>query len=81
VTKKILEMKMSEIKELATKEIQERIDTDKDILVRFKLNHVVSTMDNPMKIKHTRKDIARLMTELRHRTILEQNKSSLNHGK
>jgi len=74
-------MKMSEIKELTTKEIQERIDAEKDTLVKYKLNHVVSNMDNPMKMKHTRKDIARLMTELRHRTINELNKSALKHGK
>jgi len=65
-------MKTAEIKELTTKEIQERIDAEKGTLVRMKLNHAVSTMDNPLKIRSTRRIIARMMTELRRRTLTEQ---------
>lgn len=65
-------MKTAEIKELATKEIQERIDAEKDTLVRIKLNHAISTMDNPLKIRTTRRNIARMMTELRRRTLNDQ---------
>lgn len=57
-------MKTAEIKELTVKEIKERIDAEKDVLVRMKLNHVVSPLDNPMKIKYARKNIARLLTVL-----------------
>jgi len=56
-------MKTAEIRELKSKEIQERIDAEKEMLVRMKLNHVVSPLDNPMKIKYARKNIARLLTE------------------
>jgi large subunit ribosomal protein L29 len=55
-------MKTAEIRELTSKEIQERIDAEKETLVRMKLNHVVSPLDNPMKIKYARKNIARLLT-------------------
>jgi large subunit ribosomal protein L29 len=65
-------MKTAEIKELSTKELQERIDAEKDILVRLKLNHAVSTLDNPMKIKYSRRNIARMLTELRRRTLTDQ---------
>ena len=61
-------MKTAEIKELTTKEINERIDAEKDVLVRLKLNHVVSPLDNPMKIKYARKNIARLLTILGQKT-------------
>jgi ribosomal protein L29 len=57
-------MKTAEIKELTVKEIKERIDAEKDVFVRMKLNHVVSPLDNPMKIKYARKNIARLLTVL-----------------
>ena len=67
-------MKTTEIRELTTKELQERVDAEKDTLVKYQLNHVVSPMDNPMKIRHTRKDVARLMTELRQRSLNDQNK-------
>jgi large subunit ribosomal protein L29 len=61
-------MKAAEIKELTVKEIKERIDAEKDVLVRLKLNHVVSPLDNPMKIKYARKNIARLLTILGQKT-------------
>jgi len=60
-------MKMSEIKEFSTKELEERIEVEKNTLVRMRLNHSVSPLDNPMKLKFARKDIARMMTELNKR--------------
>ncbi|MBQ5996675.1 MAG: 50S ribosomal protein L29 [Bacteroidales bacterium] len=65
-------MKTAEIRELTTSEIQERIETEKEALVRMKLNHTISPLDNPMQIKAARRNIARLMTELTKRT--SQNK-------
>lgn len=65
-------MKTAEIQELTIKEIQERIDAEKSTLVRLKLNHVVSPLDNPMKITHIRKDIARLKTILRQKSLTNQ---------
>ncbi|HZK93611.1 MAG TPA: 50S ribosomal protein L29 [Prolixibacteraceae bacterium] len=60
-------MKNSEIKELTTAEIIEKISITKDELIRMKLNHSVNPLENPMKIRYTRKDVARLNTELRNR--------------
>ncbi|MDR1673571.1 MAG: 50S ribosomal protein L29 [Bacteroidales bacterium] len=65
-------MKMSEVRELSTSELKERIETEKNALVRMKLNHAVSPLDNPMKLKYARKDIARLQTELNNRNLTEQ---------
>jgi large subunit ribosomal protein L29 len=62
-------MKTREIKELNTKEIQERMDAEKGQLDRLKLNHAISPLDNPMQIKVVRRTIARLATELRQREI------------
>jgi large subunit ribosomal protein L29 len=68
-------MKSSEIKELTTKELEEKIDTESTHLTRLKLNHTVSPLDNPLKIKETRKNIARLKTELRKRELNENSNS------
>jgi len=57
-------MKTSEIREMTIAEIEERVDTLKMDLARMIINHHVSPLDNPMKIKHTRKDIARMLTIL-----------------
>jgi large subunit ribosomal protein L29 len=62
-------MKTREIKELNNKEIQERMDVENEHLVRLKLNHAISPLDNPMQIKVVRRTIARLATELRQREI------------
>ncbi|MCF8360397.1 MAG: 50S ribosomal protein L29 [Prolixibacteraceae bacterium] len=64
-------MKNSEIKELTTNEIAERIDVEKDKLTRMKLNHAVSPLDNPISIKDVRHNIARLKTEWRNRQLTE----------
>ena len=68
-------MKPTEIRELSTREIEERIDNEKSMLSRLKLGHNISPLDNPIKIKETRKDIARLRTELRKRQLNEKKKS------
>ncbi|MFA9389522.1 MAG: 50S ribosomal protein L29 [Prolixibacteraceae bacterium] len=64
-------MKNSEIKELTTKEIVERIDAEKDKFTRMKLNHAVSPLDNPITLKEVRRNIARLNTEVRNRKLTE----------
>jgi len=39
------------------------------MLVRMKINHTVSPLDNPLKIKHSRRVIARLNTEMQRRRL------------
>ena len=68
-------MKTSEIKELSTPDLVERIDTEKTMLVRMKLNHAITPLDNPQKLKEVKLTIARLLTELRTREINEKSKS------
>ena len=64
-------MKTSEIRELTTKEVEERVDAEEGTLIKLRMNHAVSPLDNPMKIKVVRKDIARMKTELRKRQLNE----------
>jgi len=64
-------MKTAEIKELSTSEIVERLQVEKENLVRLKLNHAVSPLDNPTKINISKRNIARLNTILRERELNE----------
>ncbi|MFB6320524.1 50S ribosomal protein L29 [Saccharicrinis sp. FJH54] len=64
-------MKARELKELDSKELQERLDTEVDNLAKMKINHSISPLDNPSQIKESRKTIARIKTELRLREINE----------
>jgi large subunit ribosomal protein L29 len=65
-------MKSSEIKELSIQELTERLESEESMMVRMKMNHAVSPLDNPNKIIETRKNIARLKTEVRARQIQEK---------
>jgi len=62
-------MEQKVIRELTTGEILERLDEEKRQLVKLRLNHAVSPLENPNKIKAYRKTIARLETELRTRAL------------
>lgn len=68
-------MKSTEIRELSIKEILERIDNEKTTLVRMKLNHAITPLDNPNKLSEMKKTIARLITELRQRELNDKNNS------
>jgi len=64
-------MKTSEIKEMSTKELIERLEGEQNYLTKLKLNHAVSPLENPLKIRDTRKNIARMLTELNQRKKTE----------
>ena len=67
-------MKTTELREFTTKEIEERLDAEKTMLVKLTMNHAVSPLDNPMKIKVTRKNVAQMNTELRQRQLSANSK-------
>ncbi len=64
-------MKSSELKELSLKELKERIDNERNFLAKLKLNHAISPLDNPIKIRGIRRNIARFATELKNRQLTE----------
>ena len=66
-------MEQDVIKEMGTAELIERLDTDKKQLVKLKLNHAVSPLENPNKLTFYKKAIARMETELRRRQLEEAN--------
>jgi large subunit ribosomal protein L29 len=68
-------MKTSEIRELSTSDLLERIDTERTMLIRMKLNHAITPLDNPQKVKDVKLTIARLQTELRTRELNKKSNS------
>ena len=62
-------MKNSEIKALSATELQEKIGSEKEGLRKIMFAHQISSVENPMKIKESRKLIARLKTELRAKEL------------
>jgi large subunit ribosomal protein L29 len=62
-------MKMTEEKEISTKDLTEKIENAEAALQQMKLNHSVTPLENPSQIKAARRDIARMKTELRQREL------------
>jgi large subunit ribosomal protein L29 len=60
-------MKQKEISNLSIEEVGRKISDLSEQLIKMKLSHKVSPMDNPLQIRHTRRVIARLNTELTKR--------------
>ncbi|KXB38867.1 ribosomal protein L29 [Bacteroidales bacterium KA00344] len=64
-------MKINEIKQLADKDLREKLEQTEEALIKMKLNHQVTPLENPMQIKAVRRDIARMKTELRQRELVK----------
>lgn len=62
-------MKYTEIQELNTKELKELLADEKIRYTKMKISHVVNALENPLKIRDTRRKIARILTELKKRQI------------
>ncbi|QMU30267.1 50S ribosomal protein L29 [Adhaeribacter radiodurans] len=62
-------MKYSEITALTTEELQERLAVEKTNSQNLRFAHSISPLENPLKIKESRKNIAKINTELRNRKL------------
>lgn len=62
-------MKIAEIRELSTQELLERVDAEVAAYAQKRINHSITPMENPSQLKHQRKLIARMKTELRQREL------------
>ena len=59
------------LKDIPTGELKEKLDAERTAYLKMRLNHAVSPLENPSKIKESRRNIARYLTELRAREIAE----------
>jgi large subunit ribosomal protein L29 len=60
-------MATKEIKGLSDQELTEKIAADKADLSKTTLNHAISPVENPAKIRNNRRNIARMLTEANNR--------------
>ena len=58
-------MKGSEIRELSTEEKLRKVEDLKEELFNLRFQHEVGQLENPVKMKQVKQDIARLKTILR----------------
>lgn len=59
-----IKMKNEELKGLNIDELKSKLDSEKDNLRRLKFAHAITPLENPMKLKESRKLIARINTEI-----------------
>ncbi len=58
-------MKMHEVKELSKEEIELRLADAVEELYNLRFQHAMRQLDNPLRLRQIRKDIARFKTILR----------------
>ena len=64
-------MKINKIKEMSSPELEKELGELKTELFKLKFSLATNTLDNPMKIRDVKKDIARINTVLTERKIAE----------
>lgn len=67
-------MKVKEIRELTTKDINEKIVSAKEELFNLRFQQRTGSLEKPSRIKELRHEVARLKTVLREREINEESK-------
>ena len=64
-------MKIDKINEMSSPELEKELSELKTELFKLRFSLATNGLDNPMKIKEVKKDIARINTVLRQRELAE----------
>ena len=67
-------MKVKELKELTVEELNERLVEQQGALGKMKVNHKIAESENPISIRHARRNVARIKTEITARSRQEATK-------
>ena len=60
-------MKQSEIKELSTADLQEKLGATQKNYTDLKMSHAITPLENPLQLRALRRTVARIATELTNR--------------
>ena len=64
-------MKISKLREMSSPELEKELGELKTELFKLRFGLATNGLDNPMKIKETKKDLARVKTILKERELAE----------
>lgn len=62
-------MKANEIREKSQLELQKELSELKSELFKLRFQHATNQLDNPLKLKDVKRDIARVKTVMREREL------------
>lgn len=68
-------MKINKIREMSSPELEKELGELKTELFKLKFSLATNGLDNPMKIKEVKKDIAKINTVLTERKIADTKKA------
>jgi len=63
-------MKAQVYTEMPLNELNDLLNSERAKLIKMKMSHSVSPLENPMQIKYLKKTVARIMTEVNRRSRL-----------
>ena len=64
-----MKKKGTELKDLTLLELQDKLQDTRGTVYKLRFNHTVSPIDNPMQLRTKKKEVARILTELRKREL------------
>ena len=68
-------MKINKIREMSSPDLEKELGELKTELFKLKFSLATNGLDNPMKIKEVKKDIAKINTVLTERKMLDNKKA------
>jgi len=74
-------MKAHELRNLSDAELLKRIQEEEESMANLRFQKVLSQLENPMKLRLTRKEIARMQTILRERQLKKPQDKSVQSDK
>ncbi len=69
-------VKIREIRELSDAELRERVESLKEELFNLRFQLATAQLENPMRIKQVRHEIARILTVLRERELAAETEAA-----
>ncbi|HMC98257.1 MAG TPA: 50S ribosomal protein L29 [Flavobacteriales bacterium] len=64
-----MKKKGTELNDLTLVELQDKLKEERSALTKLRFSHTVSPIESPMRLRSKRKEVARILTELRQREL------------
>ena len=70
-----MKKKKQELKGFTVPELHDKLETERQALGKLRFNHAVSPVESPAQLRIARKNVARILTEMRQREIANTTQS------
>ncbi|MCB0773727.1 MAG: 50S ribosomal protein L29 [Flavobacteriales bacterium] len=64
-----MKKKSNSLKDLTVQELRDKLESGRESLSKLRFNHTVSPVESPAQLRSGRKEVARILTEIRRREI------------